>query len=203
MIPAGAIPARHAARRDAGFALVVALIVLVAISLAAAHLARAVDTATGVAGNLALHEAALPAADRALASAVALLTDPAALGNREADVAGLGYFASRQPGEDARGVPALLNEIAPGNAGAGAAATDPDDGMGARQLIERMCVGPGPPGAGNCTLVAATEAPGAPAVPLYRITVRVDGPQGSLALVQAVLREGTPPVRLSWRRVSD
>jgi len=208
------------AGRTRGFALVIALIVLVATSLAAAHLARAVDSAVAVAGNLALRAAAVPAADRALETARSLLADAGALGDRERDVPERGYYASRQPGEDARGIPRALQFSGSAQPPAPASASAPTlppaqevgDGMTARVMIERMCTGPGPAVAASCTLVRPPEgagggvpaAPfGAGGVPLYRISVRVDGPQGAAARVQALLRDGDPPARLSWRAIDD
>ncbi len=191
---------------------------LVATSLAAAHLARAVESAVAVAGNLALRAAAVPAADRALETARSLLADAGALGDRERDVPERGYYASRQPGEDARGMPRALQlsgsaqPPAPASAPALPPAQEVGDGMTARVVIERMCTGPGPAVAANCTLVRPPEgagggplaAPfGAGGVPLYRISVRVDGPQGAAARVQALLRDGDPPARLSWRAIDD
>jgi len=63
------------------------------------------------------------------------------------------------------------------------------------------------------TALAAPRRPGLPfdaaapfgagGIPLYRISVRVDGPQGAAARVQALLRDGDPPARLSWRAIDD
>jgi Tfp pilus assembly protein PilX len=209
--------ARRGTAHTGGFVLVIALIVLVATSLAAAHLARAVDGATAVAGNLALHAAALPAADRALETARSLLADAGALGDREHDVPARGYYASRQPGEDAHGMPRALQfpgstqPAAPGSAPAVPPAQDAGDGMTARVLIERLCTGPGPAVAANCTLVRSPDSGGGPILdasaarggPLYRVSVRIDGPQGAAARVQALLRDGDPPARLSWRAIDD
>ena len=63
---AGTPMRRGCARRQAcGMVLVITLVVLAMMSLAAAALMRAVDTATAVAGNLAFREASIPPANAA------------------------------------------------------------------------------------------------------------------------------------------
>jgi len=195
-----------AAAHQPGIALIMALIVLALMSLAAAALMRAVDTATTVGGNLAFRAASIPAADAAIEDAVAALSDAGVIPDRERDLPARSYHAWRQPGEDARGVPWLLQQADryPGEA----RRLDAGNGNALRYVIERMCRDPGPATAANCALLhpgppanPGAAGPGAalPPVPFYRITVRVDGPQNTLTHVQAMVRDSQPPYRMSWR----
>jgi type IV pilus assembly protein PilX len=199
-------PATPGAR---GIALVTAMIVLAVMSLAAVALTRAVDTVTAVTGNLALRMASVPAADAALEAAIAALADPGVIADPERDDPGRGYYASRQPGEDPRGVPAILQR--PDHDADAAPTIDVGEGNVARYVIERLCVAPGAPIRANCALAraggsGAPEAQGAgasPELPLYRITARVDGPRNTLAYAQAIVRDARAPRRLTWRIVHD
>ncbi len=69
-------PARHDAQR--GVVLFIALLVMVALSLAGIALIRSADTATTVAGNLAFKQATEYTVDRSIEQAVKVLFDPAA-----------------------------------------------------------------------------------------------------------------------------
>jgi len=197
-------------RSRRGMALVVALIVLAAMSLAAAALVRSVDTTIAIAGNLGLRDAAIPALDAAVETAWAALYDRNLIADRDRDLPAEGYYASRQPGEDARGVPRVLQreDAYP----RGAPVRDAGNGNTVRYVIERVCLGPGPPAAANCALVrprgaaaiAVTDAdPAPPMVPVFRVTARVDGPRNTVTHAQAMFRDGTPPQRMSWRLLVD
>lgn len=195
-----------------GFALVMALVVLAATSLAAAALVRAVDTAIAITGNLAFRQASIPAADAAIEGAIASLSDASPVDDRERDVPAQNYYAARQPGEDSRGVPWALQQ--PDHYPAQARTQDAGDGNLLRWIVERVCLRPGPATAANCALARvgapAAGAAGAAApeatfagVPVFRITVRVDGPQNTLSYVQAMVRGSAPPRRLSWRILGE
>ena len=194
-----------AARRN-GIVLVITLVVLAMMSLAATALMRAVDTATAVAGNLAFREASIPPANAAIEEAIAALSDATVVADRERDLPAQNYYASRQPGEDSRGVPWLLQQ--PDRYPVEARAPDAGDGNTLHYVIERICLRPGSATAANCALVRPPpigHAPGTgpeappPTAGLFRITVRVDGPQNTASLVQAMVRDSAPPRRLSWR----
>ena len=205
--PAHAGNARRATQEQ-GIALVVALIVLAAMSLASAALMRAVDTTTALTGNLALREASIPPADAAIEEAVAALFERNLVADRERDLSAQSYFASRQPGEDVRGVPWILQQA--GNYPADARVLDAGDGHTLRYAIERSCLCPGPATAATCALarpVAVTvnggSAPEPPPAPVFRVTVRVDGAQNTVSYVQAMLRDTPPRYRMSWRMLSE
>src|SRR5436190_21411231 len=59
-----------------GIVLFIALLVMVALSLAGIALLRSADTATTVAGNLAFKQSAAAAVDRSIEQAVQVLFDP-------------------------------------------------------------------------------------------------------------------------------
>jgi type IV pilus assembly protein PilX len=213
-----------AAAKQTGIALILALVVLAMMSLAAAALMRAVDTTTAVTGNLAFRAASIPPASAAIEAAVAALADASVIADRERDLPAQNYYASRQPGEDARGVPWLLQ--LPGRYPAAARTLDAGEGNAARYVIERVCLQPGPASAANCALAGNPPAAGngraepverspgwdagsagsahpAAAVPFFRITVRVDGPQNTVSHVQAMVRGSAPPGRMSWRILTE
>jgi len=197
-----AVYAQRAPRRQRGVVLFISLIVMVAMSLAAIALIRSVDTSTGVVGNLAFRQATILPANLAVEAAAAALFDdvrgaPAPI-TRISDMPAENYFATLQPGEDARGVPVELQRVA--NFTQTRVLTD-QTGNQIRYVIERMCL-PAAAGAvpavGICEMLApkrtsgttANEGPGIelPRVPMYRVTVRVDGPKNTTSFLQAMLR---------------
>src|SRR5262249_16673305 len=160
-----------------------------------------VTTDAAITNNVVLREQTTLAASVAIEEAVAALFETGAIADRSNDLPSHRYFATRQPGEDLRGGPRMLLDE---NADAGlqpprAAA----HGLGARHVIERVCRLSGPPSNDHCTLsppaMPGADTPEAPRTPYYRVTVRVDGPGGALAFVQALLGEEPSHHRLSWR----
>ncbi len=103
-------------QRQDGIVLFVALIVMVAMSLAAIALIRSVDTTNAVVGNLAFRLASILPANGSIETAAAALFPDADIANvahipdPTNDLAAENYFASRQAGEDARGVPVKLQK---------------------------------------------------------------------------------------------
>jgi type IV pilus assembly protein PilX len=190
-------------RRQRGVVLFVALIIMVAMSLAAVALIRSVDTTSAVIGNLAFRQASVLPANLAVEKAAAALfldADPAGTGqiaDKTADLLTQNYFAKLQPGEDVRGVPAPLKTKLLAQGLPGPALSD-NAGNDIFYVIERMCVDVGPATKQNCELRAPKLAAGGtvnevtlptPApLPYYRVTVRVDGPQNTTSFVQAMLR---------------
>ena len=197
-------------RHRRGLALIIALIVLAAMSLAAVALVRAVDTTTAVTGNLAFRAASIAAVDMAIEAAFAALFENDLIPDRDHDLRAQNYYASRQPGEDARGVPAVLQGLR--DALPPDRVLDAGNGNTLRYLIERMCLRPGPATPANCalaqsavpTMTATPEAgTAAPTIPLYRVSVRADGPQNTLVHALAVFRGSSPPRRMAWRIVGE
>lgn len=88
-------PARRGPARQRGLVLIVALVVLVAITIAGAAMMRSVDTSTLVAGNLAFQQAATHAADKAFEQALVMLDQRAKANKLDDPDPSNGYFASR------------------------------------------------------------------------------------------------------------
>ena len=201
-MPANCVRA-HPRGGQRGIVLIIALIVMVALSFAGVALVRAVDTTTAVVGNLAFRQAAISPANLAVEEATAALfadankAGAAVITNKTQDMLAQNYYASRQPGEDVRGIPVQLqkksNYTLPRILYA-----DANQYFEVRYVIERSCIAPGAATAGNCdmmppkqgmgTTVGDTAPPSLPQIPFYRLTVRVDGPQNTTAFLQAMLR---------------
>lgn len=78
-----------------GLVLIVALVVLVAITIAGAAMMRSVDTSTLVAGNLAFQQAATHAADKGIEQALAMLDEKAKAKALDDPDLSNGYFPTR------------------------------------------------------------------------------------------------------------
>ncbi|QJR12632.1 hypothetical protein DSM104443_03723 [Usitatibacter rugosus] len=190
-------------QRQKGIVLMVALIMLVAMSLAGVALMRSVETAVMVAGNFAFKEAAIQSTDQGVnAAADWLLT-----ANKDApmslfdDNAAKGYYSSLPPTDpDFFAEDTWKTTSVSVNGGAADAA-----GNKTRFMIHRMCTLPGLNWAdpdNDCALqtTAATEGegaskkPGAPppnGTPIlyYRVTSRVDGPRNTVSISQVSLAQ--------------
>ena len=145
-------------RRQHGVVLFIALIVMVAMSLAAIALIRSVDTTNILIGNLAFRQSSILPANIAVEQAAAALfpeaapTGVPAIADTTADLPAENYFASWQNSDDARGVPTLLQTRT--NAAALTKTLDAQDNSNAnvaaanrtvvRYMIERMCLAAGP-----------------------------------------------------------
>ena len=218
MTPARIVSLRRAPlRRQRGVVLFVALIGMVVLSLAAVALLRSVDSGTSIAGNLAFKQASIGPINYAIEQANYALFDAPAV-SRITDpwnhAPTFNYYANLQTGESTSGVPADIYGSSYVYPGAFTAYTDPTTGYQVRWVIERMCRGPGSaPGAyfGDplvsagiqaCdTMVPKVTTAGTtmelcdqgkicdvPPQPLYRVTVRVDGPANTVTYAQAMLR---------------
>jgi Tfp pilus assembly protein PilX len=189
-----------------GVVLFIALIVMVALSLAAVALIRSVDTTNAVIGNLGFRISSILPGNLAIEQAAAALfstQDPAHavhIADPTNDLPAENYFASWQNSDDARGVPAVLQKK---SSASGLAKQLVDTSDPAKKLvdvtyvIERMCTTPGPATAARCNLVGAKQSLGETVNdphlalnknPYYRVTVRVDGPQNTASFLQATLR---------------
>jgi len=198
-------------RRERGVTLFIALIVLVAMTMAAVAMMRSVDTATIVAGNIGFRQSAVNAADQGVQSAYAWLganVGGAAISN---DNAAQGYFSSVAAGEAPDW---YTNSTTWSNAftlpltcPATGANTD-CAGNTVSYVIHRMC--PVANCAPNATCGGITNVCGqtlsstavsgegvdqsapnfftTPPATHYRVTVRSIGPRASVAYVQTMLR---------------
>jgi type IV pilus assembly protein PilX len=201
--------------RQRGVVLFIALIVMVAMSLAAIALMRSVDTTTAVIGNLAFRQASILPANFAIEDAAAgLFADAnvsftARIADIRVDNPAQNYFATHSQAagwDDKYGVPQPLQTYA----AATALARPQLDGATNRitYVTERLC-NPNAPhpdhpdnstGRSWCEMAPPQQAPGAtindPSLSIdfrqvyYRVTVRVDGPPGTntVSFAQAMLR---------------
>lgn len=196
------IPTRSIRRLQRGAVLFIALIVLVAMSLAGLALMRGVDTGTLIASNLAFKQGATSAGDFGVEQARnwLLANSGANLYNDQPAVAGgNGYWSTWQAGVDLIGDDPTKPDFdwsTAVDAGTDAA------GNQVSYVIQRMCAGSGDPGGTTCvsSTVSTSTAPsskGAAQVgsvafaaqtsAFYRITVRVAGPRNTVSYVQAML----------------
>ena len=182
-----------------GVVVFLALVAVLTMALSAVALMRVVDTTSAVAGNLGFMQSAVGAGDAAVEHAVAALFERALVADTSRDDPAQGYFAALQPGENARGVPALLQAVAAYPALA--PVVDAGNGNTVRYVIERMCATAGLPG--DCNWSPPSAAPDAPRVPLFRQSIRVDGPGGATAFVQAFLADIPGGRRVAWRALAD
>jgi len=190
-------------RQQRGIVLFIALIVMVALSLAAVALVRSVDTTNAVIGNLSFRMASILPGNLAVETAAAALfqdqdiANAIRIANLNADFPGENYYASKQA-EDSRGVPATLQKKS-AYPFAVLQANDSTTGQNTeiRYVIERMCIAAGPPTPATCDLLppkftsagTLNESPFVfPGAPFYRVTIRVDGPQNTASFLQATLK---------------
>jgi Tfp pilus assembly protein PilX len=192
---------KAAGRRQRGAVLFIALIVLVAMSLAGIAIMRSVDTATLIAGNIAFKESTVNSSDNGIEQAYLwLIANRTTLATNNA---GQGYFSAR----------ADLNWNDLGSwASAVTVAPAPDAaGNTISYVVHRMCncadtayngncatgeanqcaldiaagVAP-PPAQGDSFTVGAAGYLQDPRV-FYRITVRAQGPRNTSSFVQAMV----------------
>ncbi len=192
----------------------IALIVLVAMTLAALGLIRSIDTGTLVAGNIGYRESTVHSGDTGIELARQwLITNVNTLDN---DSPTFGYYASRQDSVDITGNKTLASADGVDWGGTNPTATvkaydagTSNDGTGNHvfYLIQRMCTYPGAAagivGSGatqSCTTAtvnavgstqSASDYSGQPLYQkeevYYRVTSRVTGPKNSVSYVQAFI----------------
>jgi Tfp pilus assembly protein PilX len=197
---------RSRPNRQRGVTLFVALVVLVAMSLAGIALMRSVDTNILIAGNLAFRQAATAAADRGVEAARDYLTANTSGSTLWNDQATAGYYATWQSTIDLTGTDPAKTDFNWNSDGQLAIANDAGSNE-IRYVIHRICQLPGDPNtaAANCVKTTTTATGGSaggtkgavtyggqalPGVQViyYRVTVRVLGPRNTRSFVQAVLR---------------
>ena len=197
-----------------GMTLLVALLVLVAMSLAGLALVRSVDSATLAAGNLAFRQSAAASADDVMETAIAALRNISDTGNNGTSN---GYFASVDwdtATKSAKPVDFTGNGT-PGSTGddfswstAMTLSSKDTAGNTGSYVIHRLCQNTGALNADTCTTWQQTSTPinssgmltadetyrdpgltgkGADIRGLYRITVRISGPRNTFNYVQAIV----------------
>lgn len=189
--------------RQQGVILIIALIVLVAMTLAAIALVRSVDIATQISGNLAFRQSGVQAADSGVEMARKWLMT-AAIASLNNDAAP-SYYATANGGTS--GTPPVFDPVTFNWNGTSALPTD-TAGNTANYVIHRMCEQPLPPSDPNANCFTAPNATSDESHritgggdfkcqvgitcalsnnPYYRITVKVSGPKNTVTYVQAVV----------------
>jgi Tfp pilus assembly protein PilX len=191
--------------RQGGVILVIALIVLVAMTLAAIGMTRSIDTANLVAGNLSFKQSSLSAADKGIEAGyqwVLARAGTTALNNTDLSA---GFYSSKPGSEPDWTISSSWADAVELNGGAADAA-----GNVISYVIHRMCTEPnttyngvGAGGEANqCALSTgaggssggASMAVGAPGITgpsqqmvYYRITARAQGPKNTASYVQSMV----------------
>lgn len=197
-------------QRQRGTMLIIALIVLVAMTLVGIATMRSVDTASLVAGNIAFKQSSIGGADQGLQAAYTWLTNNAPGGSAKApgnmfltDHTGFGYFSAVPTIEpDWTQNSSWTSEFKLNNGNPDAA------GNVVSYLIHRMC--PVPNCAPNTTCLGVPNTCGStpdeltftgegsdqskaqtytkPPAIHYRLTARALGPRNSVTVVQTMVR---------------
>jgi len=186
-----------------GNVLMIALILLVALSLAGIALIRSVSTSNMIAGNLAFQQGATHSADVGIESAITFLEanssgTSSTLQNNILSGTGVRYVAQRQDPTAGQSWDEFWNATL---AGSGAVNTLAADAAGntVSYVIHRLCNATGAPVYPGCSssptdATSAGNSYGAGVVALtsprqvyYRITARVAGPRNTLSYVQVIV----------------
>lgn len=188
----------------------VALVVLVALTLAGLSLMRSLDTTTLIAGNLAFQQSATHSGDVGTETAIGWLQTNAAVPVNcsgtsqpmlECNNPGNGYFAMRSdPGAGQSWDNFWTTTLAP--AGVVTLPQDAVTGNTVSYVIHRLCNAQGAatsvpsPGCafsavqgitqGN-SMTAGFVAPNTSVQIYYRITARIDGPRNTVSYVQTII----------------
>jgi type IV pilus assembly protein PilX len=182
--------------RQGGVVLLIALVALVAMTLAGLALMRSVDTTGLLSGNFAFRQSGLHATDTGIEAAYsALASTYIASMNTNAPSActtGCNYYATEQT-VDTNGIPSNINW-------ANVTATTVGGIYSVQYVIDRLCTatttatniasvcysgaaaGSGTKKAGGITFTSAQQI-------YYRITARVSGPRNSVSFAQAIVTE--------------
>ena len=193
-------PMAQARSRQRGVVLFVALIAMVVLSLAGVALIRATDAGTSVAGNLAFRQSSMALINIAVEQAADDLFYHQSITDTTNDDTTHNFYATIQPGMNVHGVPTVL-----ATAGAYPGAfqpplTDANTGNAAKWVIERLCTVNGDPlvNIGKCDVMLPKVSPGKTTMkgggpptipqPLFRLTIRVEGPANTVTYAQAMLR---------------
>ena len=206
----GARPLHVQMHAQRGVMLIIALIVLVAMTLAGISMMRSIDTGTMVAGNISFKQSATNAADQGLQAAyswlasnsgsTALYTD-----NNSAGSSSIGYYSSAPTNE-----PDWTNSTSWTNAAVLNSGSQDAGGNVVSYVVHRLCPCAGVAPNATCLSGVATNTCGStpdttavsgegteqstpnfftrqPATH-YRVTARAVGPRNSVTIVQSMFR---------------
>lgn len=199
---------RRPASAQSGFILVVALMMLIAMTLLGIALVRSVDTATQVANNLGFRQSSLASGDRGTELAITWIQNNTA--SLTGDVATAGYYSTEQTGTDYTGqATADTTDDVDWTGATGARraySVSGTDAAGNRvaYLIQRQCDQTGayvPGGTIQCAASSSAVTTGGSkgavryggyaitgkAMIYYRITTRTVGPRNATSYVQSMV----------------
>ena len=197
----GRIRARAGRARQRGVVLMIALIVLVAMTLAGIALMRSVDTTTIIAGNLAFQQSATNYGDGGTEIAVTWLQNANTGATLQADILAQGYAASRQDPVAGQSWDAFWTSVLVPAGQVVTLAQDATTGNTVAYAIQRLCNQAGDPAApsvdcaqSQSTAAVGGSSKGAGVVALlynssvyYRITTRIAGPRNTVSYVQTIV----------------
>lgn len=188
---------RTAAHNQSGMSLFIALIALVALSLAGIALIRSVDTTNVIAGNLAFRQGGLHASDVGIETAYntlgTIVTTSLDANYPSGCATGTcNYYALEQTTLDAHGIPTVINWTNVQNP------ITVNSSYSVKYVIDRLCAGPVPVTDinGKCSssqlLGGGSKKAGAVVFTgsqliYYRISVQVIGPRNTTSYVQALV----------------
>ena len=206
---------REPIARQQGVVLMIALIVLVAMTLAGLALIRSVDTTNIIAGNLGFQQAAMHSGDIGTETAIAWLETNNTGTNLQNDNINNAYFAARAGRDPAANQswdnywttvlnpnPAatpVTNEVASGQVWT--LPTDPVTGNTVSYSIQRLCNQAGDPvspstgcAVSQTAVTSSGSSKGAGVIALqyasqiyYRITTRITGPRNTVSYIQTIV----------------
>jgi Tfp pilus assembly protein PilX len=190
---------RTAIRRQRGVVLFIALIVLVAMTLAGVAMVRSMDATLGIAGNMAFKQASIQSSDLGVKGAHDWLAANSAGTILQNSDATKGYFSSRPAIEPnwfdlpSWGSAVVLNGGVPDAAGnvvrfvIHRMCTEPDTAYnGSNAGVANQCALYYPTTAastGGSMAIGSTQFVGIPQL-FYRVTTRVDGPRNTVSITQ-------------------
>lgn len=204
------------ARAQSGAMLVIALVILVAMTLASIGLFRSVNTTVLLAANVGFKRDTFVRANVALKSIMDRMSPSSFVDGSEDYCSSCSAGANTlnyspiQLATNTQGVPTVLADKAQYDATYKAAWTTDSSDLSAmssteiRFVIERMCDAIGNPSLDRCTYFGSGigsqawidyHAPegqvggqaGSTSLPLFRVTVRADGPKNSVSYIQAYM----------------
>lgn len=193
--------------RSRGTILAIVLVVLVVMMLGGVSLLRSVDTSALLSGNLAFKRDTVNRSTVGLNEAFKVMTSAnfsqysdsnagCAVGVCADTAKWLGMnYSPRLLEADANGIPVILTDSASFDAKFLVKPVDKKDGNVIRFLIERMCTDFGPSSESVCSVSDRVQigrdyhspSLGSVSLPLYRITIRSDGPRNTQTYAQVIV----------------
>jgi type IV pilus assembly protein PilX len=191
------LPSRRASQR--GIVLIFALITLVIMMIGAVAISRSLSSSQFTLGNIGFKRDLTNQGERALQMAMDAVRGSGALASeatRNASLPSANYSATMLP-TNAQGIPlALLDSTAFAAVGVSSNDIDVGDGTGIkiRYVIDRMALAAGACSSANCTMANEPvyggpklnpPPPPPPEQPVFRLTLRVDGPRKTVSFFQS------------------